>query len=400
MGKLFTNLSREASVMDIETIAIFAAIAGSMVTIGIVIYALNRRSSEDESLDALQTLLGGEKSYGSITTTLSDATLEYGMFAKGSGNNKSYFFMYRIPLERAFHFTVTEESGFDTFAKNSGLAVEVQTGDKIFDDRFYISAPDSNVLRTFVESSERRERIAKFFDAGFHSLGFSSDKLFLEARSDFLNGKSPEEAKQLAESFIELSKDVAALGSDVSSLETSHMDSKSQGWLVGALLAVVFTGIGVLIAGLAFYNPLDPWSMFVHSLMYSIPLCVFVTFQLISMVRGRSDGHKILATVLAFTIPSLLCVGQGLTAGYNGYFDKSEAVTHTQRIERVTYSKSDDSTSYYAIIQSWRKGEDTEKIQIGRREYKDLKKRLRSMEIVTRTGALGFEWLISYEIVD
>jgi hypothetical protein len=61
-------------------------------------------------------------------------------------------------------------------------------------------------------------------------------------------------------------------------------------------------------------------------------------------------------------------------------------------------SKSDKSTSYYAIVESWRDPGDVEKIHLNERDYQKVQPESTEMTVVTKPGRFGYEWIKEYRL--
>lgn len=384
--------------MDVIFIAI--GILGTTLAAIAIAYVFKKNSESRADISNLSELLGGTVTYESATTELEGVELTYGLFSQGSGNNKTTYFMLKTPMEDGFDFEIALEGGFDNFAKKFGFATEVQTGDKIFDDRFYLSSSSKESLQLLVQKTERRQLISKFFDAGFLMLSCSGSKLVLKASDDIMsNGASPEKVKEIALDLIGFRKEVLSSASEgMSQLGVKQrLKQRSVPFFVVGSLCIL--GLAFFLWGLVSYPPLDAMDVFLFSLQYSLAPLALVLYWVYTQFQERSDGHKLFLIALLTLFPGAIGGGYGGVAVYNGYYDKSPAETHIQKVINVRYSKSDDSTNYYATVESWRPGNESEEIEISRRDYKQLKRRRGSLEIVTHHGALNYEWFVSYKLL-
>ena len=107
--------------------------------------------------------------------------------------------------------------------------------------------------------------------------------------------------------------------------------------------------------------------------------------------------NRELIIVVALALFALPLMGMGLEIFLNGYLDTSPASLHTVAVMNKQISKSEDSTSYYAILDSWREGHDTEKLSISSFEYSRLDIKRGQAKVTTKPGKFGFEWIVSVD---
>jgi len=66
-----------------------------------------------------------------------------------------------------FDLGVMTESMITRAAERLGLSIEIKTGDPVFDEKYLVSSRAKDRAQIFLSSSERRQIIDNFFNAGF-----------------------------------------------------------------------------------------------------------------------------------------------------------------------------------------------------------------------------------------
>ena len=316
----------------------------------------------------------------------------------GSRNSPSYF-RIRIPCSSVGSFKLSLENPLDRFFKRFGLSTEIQAGNPEFDERFYITTNDIAWTRMVLNDGSKQRAALRIADSGFNEIHASGKILTATCRPFRIKDQVTKEMiEDTAAQLLEMSKELPPAGSVPSTTADPNWKLKR------ALIFAVAVGApllgGVLMAlGIVRYRPMDFGPLFLSTLKYSLPIMVgFLVISILSL-RGRASSHKEFLGVLIIVILGFPLCGAGLGVFLNGYLDRSaERYNDTEVIGR-TISRSDDSTTYYAVVRSWRRP-GSEKIRVSRSDYNRLRPNSSEMTVVTRAGNYGFEWIRAIEIYE
>jgi len=313
----------------------------------------------------------------------------------GSKNSPSSYTV-KVAHPSTVTFKVSRESGFDRFAEKLGLNVELKTGDPEFDETFYITSSATEYMRTVLGSSATRQLIREIHDLGFTSIELNR-KALKSVWTPFRHKRDMDRARlqQVAGLLVRLH----------ASLPEAFMISSSEsGWKARRVvafaipIAVDLLGVAALVIGLTTYTPLDGWPLALSGLLLSIPLFLLFLYFAFSLLKGRSASHREFFLVALLALFGFPLAGAGVKIWTNGALDTSPAIEHEVRVVDRYISTSDDDESYHAIVQSWRAGQQTEKITVTESLYRRLSPGSSIMTISTRSGKWGSEWLEGYAL--
>ena len=318
----------------------------------------------------------------------------------GSKNSSPYFSISiegnnNIPKKG---FYIKKESKFDKFFKRIGLVAEIQTGDENFDSQFFIIAYDILFTQSFLSIKENRELIKSIFESGYNLLFVNSNKI--EAKAKPIKNINTEKTavEDIASKLIKLKENIPE--NRVIIIDETAKRRKLLRIITFALTILFFIlGIIFFIIGLIKYKPLDLGTLLFDSLIYfGIISVLFLWFSLDSL-KGRSYSHYEWISVALISMIGIFFLVSGIRLYINGKNDKSEIRKIDTIILKKYYSRSKNGTSYYLILQSWRKDKIYEKIKVSPAVYSKSKTEA-PIVIYTKSGYLGYEWLIKYYLPD
>jgi hypothetical protein len=126
-----------------------------------------------------------------------------------------------------------------------------------------------------------------------------------------------------------------------------------------------------------------------------LPILILFTWFFIKLLRGRSSSHRELITVFLISLIAFPLAGFGYSGFLNGALDDTPPVIHQVPVINKYYSRSKNNYSYYAIVESWRETENTEKLSISKSFYNFLQPGSSMITITTKSGKFGFEWIVN-----
>ncbi len=379
---------QSASSLPIIIAIVFLVI--TMIIVFFVVRAFNRRRAKKaEEMDNSEVLQKGAKGEG----VFEDLTYTYKHF-RGTDKAPPYVSI-TIPCVSPGAFKIAPETKFDRFFKKMGVSVELQLNDPQFDERFYISTNKIPFTRSLLERTDDRKTIHALFDLGFNHLKHDGKTLTLTWQK--FPRKKRIEMEVIKTAVAQLAPLVRALPG-ISSYEPEvSIDWKVKRFAAFAIPGfLLLSGLVALIMGVSNYQPLDGGKTFLYSLKFSIPFMLLFGWLALHLLKGRSTSHVELIVVWIISFIAFPLGTAGYVIYFNGALDKSDPVVHEARVVHKYYSRSKNSYSYYAQLESWRENRDVEKIKVSKKFYNNLTPGDSTMTITTKKGELGFEWIVGF----
>lgn len=319
---------------------------------------------------------------------------EYHYFS-GAKNSPS-FLSISLNTSNLGKFVIRKESKFDVFFKNIGLTKEIQTGDKDFDDKFYITTDNAGFTKNYLNNKAVLQAIKAIYETGFKHIEVNKNKILAKkspcSKKDKVEDKTIE---TIVENLLVIQKNAP---------ETVEWEAGNQAWklkriILFAVLGLLFIlSMIFLIAGLATYPVLDAGKLFLFSLKYSIILWLVSCWISIKLLKGRASSHIEFLIAAGVFLFSYLLGAFGMTSYLNGKLDNSVPYEYQQLVIDKKIETSKNSKTYYAIVNSWREDRETEKIKVGKSHYDKINSGETLLLISTKPGAFGFEWITDYQI--
>ena len=150
--------------------------------------------------------------------------------------------------------------------------------------------------------------------------------------------------------------------------------------------------------GDTFWVPVHPAALYYASLKYSLAAAAGFLLLAASAIKGESgwDARSCLITVL--------CAAAFAAAGalgfqvYNGVMDKAGPESHVVEVESkldaCRGSGRGSRCRYLVEVMGWRQGIESYMLSVPRGEFARAQVR-QKYEVVTKAGALGFEWIFA-----
>ena len=317
-------------------------------------------------------------------------------YFSGSKNSPPYF---RISIESPARTELcfVKESPIDVFFKRFGIDREVQTGDTDFDRSFYILSEDPAFAAAATASPEARGAVRAVLSSGFTRLRLCGGTL--EAKWEkfrFADKLGPVAVNAALDSLILFSRGLPP------------EPRPAGGWTPGRVrkTALYTASIGSCAAGLIFYtwgsvayNPLDDWTLFLESLKFSVPFFILFIWFGALVLRGRSSSHRDLTTVFWTSVFGIPWLTLALMILANGAFDQQEPAEHTVAVTQKYVTRSKNSTTYHVKVRSWRESHFEEHLTVPSGAYPAIVPGQTQFRVVTKPGALNFEWIDTYQEV-
>jgi len=291
----------------------------------------------------------------------------------------------RLRLPFPCPLAVRSETGIDRMAKAIGLAYEIQSGDLMFDRKYYVECEHRSFAVPFLSSSDHRDAARQLLQEIPHANHVRGDHdgvtlCISPFKEDQFNKTHLDQALPLLKRF----------GSEIPQMPPfpRRINPYIPLFIIGWLVFIV--GVAAYFVGISEYETLD--NPFVYSLRYSIPAIIALLALAFVMLRGRSTALTEFLLVAVIPPVGFVFLSLGGTICVNGYYDDSRPVEHVASVTR----KWKTSKNYWVSFTSWREKSAGEQMNISSAEYNGLNTGGR-LRIVTRKGRLGFERIVSWE---
>ena len=350
----------------------------------------------DATSEPIRALKAGRKVTGTVDGT--DYRCEY----FPGGKNAPASFKISIECASPGSFRVQKETKFERFFKNIGISAEIETGDREFDFSFYITGSMPEFASDFFAAPEKREGVRKIFEQGFTRIELDGKGMTASWTPFQLNGSSQDAVdERLIKTLVSHLAVLAASMPDSSKYLTGPRDATwkaKRALAFGIPITLEMVGLPALALGFIKFKPLNMGQIVLDSLVYSVPLLLVFLGLAVVLVKGRASSHRELIIVACLALFAFPLSGVGVETFCNGWLDSLEPSSHTVTVVDKYISKSDKSTNYYLVLESWRDRSEVEKLSISSREYQSAEPRVSRVTIVTKPGRFGHEWIVSREL--
>ena len=335
------------------------------------------------------------------------ANLTPGKEVAGTFNGRDYFQLYnqggknvpssytiKIECPSSGIFSISKETGFDRFFKSLGVTKEIQTGDKDFDQTFFINTDTPQFTRTFCMNPEKCQTVKNIFEHGFTKV--EHDGKAMAAICSPVQFKEPldQAVIQKIVSFLSL------LAENINEHPGEGIYQVNKDWKIKRVVAfsmpilLFIVGIPTFFIGLFEYTPLDKWELFLTTLKFSVPSFLFFLIVALKLIKGRSSSHRELIIILALSLVAFPGAGMGVGAFLNGWLDQSGSTSHVVLVMEKYTTSTKNGKNYHLILKSWRENRYSEKLQITSSEFMRVRPDRTKMKVVTKPGYYGFEWIV------
>ena len=379
--------------MSIPVLIILSVVFTTSIAIPLILFVHKRNR---EFLERISSIEGAQRSGNRIRATLEDGSPYRYEYYAGSRNSPSRF-QIAVPCSSDFEFTMKPEKNSHRFFKKIGISREIQTGDEFFDNKVYISTNSDDMMREFLQEEKVRDLILKIFSRDFN-------QIILNGREIIANISPFKNRGNFQTSVIQnVAEDLKILSNDLPDAPRKPVIQTTPDWKIkraAAFAVPILTetlGLIMLITGLVKYSPLDKFSIIMKGALYGLPfLILFIPFA-VNMVKGRAKSHIELIIILIISITGFPLLGAGTLVFLNGALDYYPPENHSVLVTRKYTSRSDKSTYYHLVTQSWRNrsGED---FKVQRAMYNAAVPNESVLDVVTHRGRFGYEWVEKFRI--
>ena len=325
----------------------------------------------------------------------------YSWNASGSGQKKNPFWVLYLPCSCDLRFTLRRQTGFDRLGIRLGLTRATDTHAPDFDQRYFLNTPHIRSASALFARSAIRSAATSLLERGFTHLLLNRKGLHLKW-APYKPGQRPiseEEIPDLATSLQTILKACT----QTPLYEEDHFAARSWKRRLFTLYSTgglgLVAGLASLISGLDLFPPLDPGRMFLSGLPWSLGATAVWSWFLFTCLKGYTGAHGHALGLASLGLASAILLGQGSMLWLNGHMDTSPPQTHQVLVVHKKITRSKNSRTYHVYCSSWRSPGSQEHLEVPRDFYMYARPRTDSLELVTRRGHLGFEWMVSYRLL-
>lgn len=365
-----------------NTILVLVILLGTAVVAGL--YFLLRNVAQGQAKKA-QAGLPGEwesRALGGVSHQL-----KYRPRTSGKNSHPSLLSL-RVATASKIDLQINRENWFDRLCKSLGIAREFQTGNRPFDDAWYLRGEIDTRFGMQLKQGELRGQIHQLMSAGFTELRHKPGWLQLDW-TGFDPGKHamPGEAEVTA---------LAAVGGALPAASNAPIPRQTAAKV--ALWAFVIGFGACFVLGLA-YPPVREWDLWRLVLPAAALSFAMFAWTAAFVLRGysRSHDHWIL-----LALASLLCCtigSRGLLGWWNGHDDPSPVVAQQAQVADHWTTRHKNRTTYRVSVPDWKRDGAYLQYRVSPQEYEQIARGARTFEVRTQAGRLRVEWELGYRVL-
>ncbi len=345
-----------------------------------------------EEIKAIAGSLGCEMSDANTMSGLIDG-IRFTAVYRAQYKNKPESFTVAVPVRNTATFSLRKEAGADRFFKRIRIVEELATGDAGFDRDYYIDTYHTTFTKRYFLDGMRREAVRALF-----ALRPEMSTVSLEEGKLSITMSPCPPASLTAAQISGIVARAAELTHNADSLpqgEEGHGRTIDR-FLIAATAILAGLGFSALCASLIMYATDD---MSIAGRGALIGCAVFVAFMLVAVfaARGRSSSPRVLTITFFCGLFGFPSAGAAIPLLVNSLADAKPPVEYVLKV--VGTSKSTGkSTSYYVNTAHWKDSGRQTQLRVSADTYRTTRQG-DMVRMLVKPGALGYEWLESYEII-
>jgi hypothetical protein len=329
----------------------------------------------------------------------------------GTFNGRDYFQLYnpggknvpssytiKIACPSSGIFSISRESGFDRFFKSLGVTREIQTGDKDFDQEFFINTNAIEFTSAFFMNPEKCLTVKSILELGFTKVEHDGKTMAAICSPVKFEEPLDQTVIQKIVSFL------TQLSENINDHPGEGIYQASKNWKIKRIVAfsipilLCIVGVPTFFLGFFEYTPLDKWELFLKTLKFSVPSFLFFLIMALKLIKGRSSSHRELIVVLVLALVAFPGAGMGLGTFLNGWLDQSGATSYVVPVLEKYTTSTKNGKNYHLVLKSWRSSRYSESLRVSSSEYMRVKPNRTEMKVVTKPGYYWFEWIVDAEV--
>lgn len=290
-------------------------------------------------------------------------------------------------------FHMSPQTWFDRTCKRFGIAVEIETGDEVFDAECYVRSDTPEFAAAYLGDSIKRVAILDLRRMGFPEVLLTNG--VLTASWTGFNPKAnhkPELSIDTAARLLILARNLPEHRPEFEHRTGSHRKK----WQAALWLGLI--GFALTMLSLIAFPPVDTLDLLSRALVVFVVALPAFAYVSAVLIRGSSTSHNAWGALMVGAIFLLPLGSVGSTALLNGASDESPLVVHNAVITEKYTTRNKNRTNYHVRVASWRAPGETLSYRVSQTEFNAVTPHQSQMVVTTRAGAIGIEWLASRHI--
>ena len=382
----------EMSVPVIDRTVIVGICVVVIVTVGVIFYAIAITRRNTERMAAFVKNIGLQLPPAGDTKTANHNDIDYAYQYIAASRNQPAEFRLWHPHQNSGQLIVRTERSSDRFFKRIGIVAEVQTKDRKFDEAYFINTAEPAFARAMFSRVAARDAVKTIMTSGFDRVTLDEDRILATTRQPGVSRARARSIGDTLQALHELARDQPKIPDHLGQDERASWQLRLQ--VVYITLAMLgIAGFGLFFLDLDRFKPVDASQVIAHCLVFFIPACAATLYLLVMVLRGRSNSHTHLGISSLIALIVLPFFISGLLMFTNAFGDSSPAEVHRAPVISKRISSGKNGSIYRVRVASWRAGRGDEEFVISRALYQRIEPTHTHLDIATRAGKLGYEWV-------
>lgn len=346
---------------------------------------------ERAKLDRLRSTLAGRGSGNSFRIESNGESIQASYLPSGAGLEAAF----ELALEsRSFAaFKVFKEGARESTLKRLGLLSEVQTGDELFDKRWFIETDYPLQTEYVLRDPHMRAAIGRLLLNNFDELEVRPK--LIRARSFGRIHETGLHAVQVQRVCAELSiiagraRAAQTSGRSFATVENNFRSIS----VILAAFSLAALGVSMHQSALHSVQVLDELRGFVRGALVSLPLIALFMASAVLVLRSRAKAIRKIIFAAVLAVPGMIYLGAAAYLRANAAWDDSAESVHHARVLNVRLRGAEAKVS----LASWREPQGREYISLDSSIGRELEAGQSMLAISTREGYFGTPWVSSVE---
>ncbi|MCB0346294.1 MAG: hypothetical protein KDD66_14340 [Bdellovibrionales bacterium] len=322
---------------------------------------------------------------------IGDVPVNASYLPSGAGLQASFELVTECATPAAFK--VYKEGGHESALKKLGLLAEVQTGDDLFDNRWFIETDLPQQTKYVLSSSDVRDPIGRALLNNFDEVQVLKHKVRVRGFGRIDEGNLQaihvaRAAEQLASLAAALKK-VGYPGRLLGSIETFLRSTL----VLGSAAAIAAVGVSLYDSSTLSAQPLDGTRVFIRGMILGLPLIIAYLAMVTIVIRSRANALRKIALAAMLAVPGLVYLSAAAYLHINSTWDTSTESFHQAKLLDV---KKRGERAYLSVA-SWREPGSSESLMVRSEFAKPLEAGQSVLAVTTRGGYFGTTWVSGLE---
>ncbi|MCC7460021.1 MAG: hypothetical protein IT286_01845 [Proteobacteria bacterium] len=233
---------------------------------------------------------------------------------------------FEIKFDSKYVFKFTKETWFDRWMKTLGVAIEIQSGEKNFDNHIYVASDSRTFMQQVCREAQVRELITNLFLGGCKHIHSDGRSIQIEFSGDQSSNQ------EFMNNFIQLYAHIAKIkirspySFDVFAVKALFLEAAI--WSIAA-----YSLVGFLEFTFSHVNTyVHPMPIFIQGLWMGGIISALLIFFVILMMRGSSRGHRLIVESIIVLGLALPFVGFNTVSDVNMALDDSNSVIEESKV--------------------------------------------------------------------